>query len=89
VKKQIIFEEIDRRDCKNLTQDILENVGKKIRKMRLEGGISQLDSAFYLFAEKSFISNLENGKVKNTTLLTLVKIAELFKIKVEDLLKDD
>ncbi len=89
MKKQIIFDEINRPECKELTHRTLKKLGEKLKELRIEGKLSQLDMSFYTYSEKSFISNLENGKIRNTTLLTLVKLAQLFEVTVEDLLKDD
>lgn len=89
MKKQIIFDEINREKAKKLTKEVLKVVGIKVKKLRNEGEISQLDVAFYTYTEKSFISNLENGKLNNITLLTLTKLAELFEMPVEKLIENN
>lgn len=81
----IIFDEINKKQTKTLTEETLKHVGIKIKKLRIDNKLSQLDLAFYTYTEKSFISNLENAKVKNITLLTLLKLSELFCVEIQDL----
>lgn len=83
------FDEICKKSCANFTANQLIIVGKNIKKLRLKGKISQNDLAFYVFSDKSLISALERGVSKNVTLLTLIKLSEVFKVKLQDLLKDD
>lgn len=84
-----ILDEVCRESCAKLTVNQLITVGKNIKRLRLKSKQTQADIAFWIFSDKSSISSLERGVSKNITLFTLIKIAELFKIKVEDLLKDD
>lgn len=81
------FDEINPKKTKELTKEILIAIGKNIKERRSQGKLSQLDVAFFTYTEKSFISNLENGKLKNITLLTLLKLSELFKIPIEEIFK--
>ncbi len=83
------FDEICKKTCAKLTANQLIIVGKNIKRIRLKNKQTQSDIAFFIFSDKSSISALERGVAKNINLLTLVKIAELFSIGVEDLLKED
>lgn len=85
---QKIFDEISIPAAKNKTQNTLKTIGKNIKRLRIEGELSQGDTAFFIFGDKSMISSLERGSHKNITLLTLIKIATLFDVEVEDLLKE-
>ncbi len=69
-------------------------LGKNIRDMREEVGVSQNDLALAVGISKRRLSALENGHVDNISLNTISKIAELFSCKlgtliVDDLQKDD
>lgn len=82
------FDEISKIKCKELTAEQLSIVGKNIKRLRLKNKLTQSDVSFYIFSDKSLISALERNVAKNINLLTLIKIAELFSITVEDLLKE-
>lgn len=60
--------------------------GKKIKKLRLAKGLSQSQVAKELGADKSFMSNLENGR-KNPTLKTLIKLAKALGVTMDQLMK--
>lgn len=81
------FDEICKKSCASFTANQLIIVGKNIKKLRLKNKLTQADIAFYVFSDKSLISALERGVSKNVTLLTLVKLAELFSIPLQELLK--
>lgn len=83
----ILFDEICKKSCSKNTASQLIKVGKNIKALRLESKLTQSDVAFYIFSDKSLISALERGVQKNVTLLTLIKLGELFKIPIQDLLK--
>lgn len=81
------FDEICKKSCKKLTENYLNEIGKKIKKMRLENNLTQADVGFYIFSDKSLISSIERGVQKNVNLLTLIKISELFNISLEELIR--
>lgn len=83
------FDEICINKCKKITSKQLELIGQNIKKLRLKNKLTQSDVSFYIFSDKSIISSIERGVQKNVTLLTLVKIAELFELELEDLLRED
>ncbi|MDO8633460.1 MAG: helix-turn-helix transcriptional regulator [bacterium] len=61
-------------------------LGKNLKRIRTEKGISQGDIARALDVGRSFITNIENGKT-NPTLATIAKIAKVIKVSVGELMK--
>lgn len=59
-------------------------IGDVIRRKRLELGITQQTLAFYMLVDKSSISEIERGQVRNMTLLTLFKISSVLDIDIKD-----
>ncbi len=59
-------------------------LGMRVRFLRGERKISQLELANLAMLEKNYISDLERGR-RNPTLLTLEKIAAAFDISLSDL----
>lgn len=60
--------------------------GKKVRKTRLDKGLSQGDIARRLKLHRSYISGIERG-VRNPSLGVVEKIAKALGISVRELLK--
>lgn len=63
------------------------HLGKQIKKYREQSKLSQLDLAVMIEVEQSNVSNWEKGKYL-PTLTNLVKIADIFGLKVWALLKE-
>ena len=61
-------------------------LGKNLKRIRTEKGISQGDIARALNVGRSFITNIENGKT-NPTLATIAKIAKAIGVSVGELMK--
>jgi len=61
-------------------------LGKNLKRIRTEKGISQGDIARALDVGRSFITNIENGKT-NPTLATISKLAKALGVSVGELLK--
>lgn len=61
----------------------LSNVGKKIKEIRQERGLSVRALARKLETDHSYLSKVENGKV-TPSLETLVKIADALQCNVSD-----
>ncbi len=57
-----------------------------LKKIRTKKGISQGDITKELGVSRGFISTIENGKM-NPTLATIVKLAKVVEVSVNDLLK--
>ena len=76
----------------NILADILQlmqneqiKLGKNLKRIRTQKGISQGDIARTLKVGRSFITNIENGKT-NPTLATIVKIAKAVNVPVKNLI---
>jgi len=61
-------------------------LGKNLKRIRTEKGITQGDIVRKLGVSRSFVSNIENGKT-NPTLATIAKIATAVDVSVDELLK--
>lgn len=64
-------------------------IGKRIRLLRLERGLSQVDIEKAAGISRSHLSNIESGKIENPGLHTLERIAKALKISISYLLHFD
>jgi transcriptional regulator with XRE-family HTH domain len=65
--------------------DICVRFGKRLRKLRVERGLTQTDLAVHLGMDRSFLSDLERGR-REPCLRTLEVIAQGFDVTVPQLL---
>ena len=65
----------------------LQKFGKKLRFLRLEKGLTQLELAEILNMSPNFIGMIERGE-RNTTVENVFKIARALKILPSDLFYD-
>ena len=63
-----------------------KKLGANLKKIRKEKKITQATLADVLNVDKSFVSNIENGKT-NPTLSTITNIAKALDVSASDLLK--
>ncbi len=63
-----------------------QKLGDNLKRIRTEKGISQGDIARALEVDKSFVSNIENGKT-NPTLATITKLAKAIEVSVGELME--
>ena len=63
-----------------------QKLGQNLKRLRTKKAISQGDIARTLKVNKSYISNVENGKA-NPTLATIAKLAKAIGISVGELIK--
>jgi transcriptional regulator with XRE-family HTH domain len=63
-----------------------KRLGVNPKKIRTKKSMSQGDIARSLGVSRSFVSNIENGKI-NPTLATITKLAETLGVSSSDLLK--
>ncbi|MDD3123537.1 MAG: helix-turn-helix transcriptional regulator [Candidatus Izemoplasmatales bacterium] len=63
-----------------------KKLGKNVRKIRTQNNITQEEIANILGVDRSFVSNIENGK-NNPTLSTITNLAKALKVSVEELFK--
>ena len=64
-------------------------IGQKIKKARLERGLTQQELGNMVGVQKSAIAKYENGRVVNIKRSTLQKIAKALKIRPSELLFDE
>lgn len=67
-------------------KELLKKLGLKIKQLRTEKGLSQLDLGDEINVEKSNVSRMESGKF-NTKILTLFKVAKALDLSLSELLK--
>lgn len=67
-------------------KDESKKLGENLKKIRTKKDITQTGLAETLGVDKSFISNIENGKT-NPTLSTITGLAKALGVSVNDLLK--
>lgn len=67
-------------------KDDAKKLGENLKKIRTKKNITQTELAKTLGVDKSFVSNIENGKT-NPTLSTIANMAEALQISTSELLK--
>jgi transcriptional regulator with XRE-family HTH domain len=67
-------------------KDDAKKLGENLKKIRTGKNITQTEFAEKLGVDKSFVSNIENGK-NNPTLSTITNLAKALKVQVEELFK--
>lgn len=63
-----------------------KKLGENLKKIRIKKNITQVEIANILGVNRSFVSNIENGK-NNPTLATITGLANALKVSIEDLFK--
>ena len=66
--------------------DDAKKLGLNLKKIRLSKGIKQIEIARTLGVDRSFVSNIENGKT-NPTLSTIASLAKALGVSTNELLK--
>jgi len=67
---------------------ILKELGKRIREIRIEKGITQVQLAHSIGKDQQSIQRLEAGNI-NPSYYYLCEIAEGLKISIEEIIKQD
>jgi transcriptional regulator with XRE-family HTH domain len=67
-------------------KDEAKKLGENLKKIRLSKGITQVSIAKTLDVDRSFVSNIENGKT-NPTLSTISSLAKVLEVTVSELMK--
>jgi transcriptional regulator with XRE-family HTH domain len=65
----------------------MQNIADKIKEFRSKLGLTQEELAQKAGIPYATLSKIENDKVKNPTINTLIKIAQALEIKVDDLIE--
>lgn len=67
-------------------KDDVTKLGENLKKIRTKKDITQTELAKTLGVDKSFVSNIENGKT-NPTLSTITNLAQALGVSTNELLK--
>jgi len=67
-------------------KDDAKKLGENLKKIRTKKNITQTKLAKTLGVDKSFVSNIENGKT-NPTLSTITNLAQALEVSTNELLK--
>ncbi len=67
-------------------KDSLKQLGERLRTIRLQHGLTQVEIALKCKINRNYIGMLERGE-RNPTYLTLCKIAKHLEIEVSDLIR--
>jgi transcriptional regulator with XRE-family HTH domain len=63
--------------------DIKKSFGKKLKKLRLERGLSQESLAHSADLDRTYIPSIEKGE-RNVSITVLEKLAKALKISIKD-----
>ncbi len=63
-----------------------KKLGENLKKIRTRKNVSQVEIANILGVDRSFVSNIENGK-NNPTLSTITNLAQALNVPVDELFK--
>lgn len=82
------YKEIDLKKVEETVYQQTITIAKNVKTLRAQCGITQQDLAFKVHMDKSRISDIENGRAPNMTMLTLQKLATFFRVQPGDLMRD-
>lgn len=68
--------------------ELLKKIGQRIKEIRIEKGMPQIELAVELNYEKSNMSRLESGRT-NPRIATLYKVAKALEMPLHELLRID
>ena len=57
-------------------------LGKRIRQLRIENNLTMIELSKLCKVSQSYISDLENGKIKNPSIIKIEKIAAALGVPV-------
>ena len=64
-------------------------LGEKVKNLRNNNGLSQIELAKKLYVFERFVIDLENGKINPVAYYIIKELSEVFSISVNDLMDDD
>ena len=67
--------------------EVRKRVGRTLRRLRLDRGLSQEEFAFEAGLHRTYVSGVERG-VRNPTVLVLEEIAKALKVPAAELLEE-
>ena len=65
---------------------LLKKIGKNIRFLRKKAGLSQIDLAVAVGIDRSYLSEIENGR-RNMTIMLLQNLSTVLSVNLEDIIK--
>lgn len=70
-----------------MSKQYLESLGKNIRQLRLEKGLSQEALADLCGLHRTYMGGIERGE-RNVSLLNIVRIAKALDVNITELVRD-
>ncbi len=67
--------------------NIKEKVGKKIKELRAQAGLTQMELAWKSTLDRTYINSVENGK-RNISITNIEKIANALNVSFSELFKN-
>jgi transcriptional regulator with XRE-family HTH domain len=67
-------------------KDDAKKLGGNLKRIRVSKNVTQVEIAKILGVDRSFVSNIENGK-NNPTLSTITNLAKALKVPIDELFK--
>ncbi len=82
-------DEINKKEIAIRVVDRIKEIGSRVKECRINAKMTQQDLAFFCFSDKSVMSDIETGKAKNITLMTIFKISCVLNVTENYLLTGD
>lgn len=67
--------------------NIKEKIGKRIKELRTQAGLTQMELAGKSSLDRTYINSVENGK-RNISITNIEKIANALNVSISDLFKN-
>ncbi len=74
--------------CNFASVDIRNKIGKRLKELRTEKGLSQEKFSFMCELDRTYIASIEQGK-RNVSIANIEKIAKALDMSVYDFLNSD
>ena len=65
---------------------LLKKIGKNIRLLRKKAGLSQIDLAVAVGIDRSYLSEIENGR-RNMTIMLLQNLSTVLSVDLQDIIR--
>jgi transcriptional regulator with XRE-family HTH domain len=67
--------------------DVRLRLGRRIKQVRIDKGMSQKDLAYEADLDRSYIASVENGQ-RNVSIVNIEKIAKALNVSIRTLFRD-
>jgi len=67
---------------------LLKNIGRNLRRLRMQNDLSQEELAYSSGIDRTFISDIERG-IRNTSIIALNRIADALKVNIKELINNN